>query len=372
MRFFIDASSARHSGALTHHIGILSALDRILSDDSCIVLGTENLITMLKGKTKKIKIEVIHTNPGFGRYYALNFSIPKIIRQYNPDACVFGQQAPINIHQPYIMRLTDAHLVDPVCKSIMKYYTAKDKLALKVMKVAFRQSLKRADSVICATRALADMLLEWEPRLDAEKVVVSHFGLSEIARMPVKHIYNNTKRLLTMHVTSHKNVELILRALALPKLRNWTLTMMTDLTRPQNNYEKFLVDLIGNFDLKNRVYYAGYKSKKDQLVECMLEHDILIIPSIMESWNHTVVEGMAIGMPVIASDISVHREVTDGAVWLVGADDTNGLAEAILEISNGGERVQEKVTRGLEVIKRYSWDEYAAIVLQRLKQAAQG
>ena len=47
------------------------------------------------------------------------------------------------------------------------------------------------------------------------------------------------------------------------------------------------------------------------------------------------------------------------------------LAEAILEISNGGERVQEKVTRGLEVIKRYSWDEYAAVVLQRLKHAAQ-
>ncbi len=55
----------------------------------------------------------------------------------------------------------------------------------------------------------------------------------------------------------------------------------------------------------------------------------LLAPSMAEGFGLPVAEALSMGVPVIASDIEAHREVSDGGAVLVGAHDSLGWAEAI-------------------------------------------
>ncbi len=55
----------------------------------------------------------------------------------------------------------------------------------------------------------------------------------------------------------------------------------------------------------------------------------LLAPSIAEGFGLPVAEGLALGVPVIASDIEAHREVAAGCAHLVNPHDSMGWVEAI-------------------------------------------
>jgi glycosyltransferase involved in cell wall biosynthesis len=175
-----------------------------------------------------------------------------------------------------------------------------------------------------------------------------------------------------MHASPRKNVETILAALALPGLDGWTLTVLADLDHPANGYTRFLAERVRALGLGGRVRSEGYIRDPGRLAECMLEHDIYVTPSRIESWSHTVVEALAMGMPVVASDIACHREVAAGSAWLVGVEDAAGLAAAALEIEAGGDGIEQRLDRGVETVAGYSWDRHAAEALRALRFAAVG
>jgi glycosyltransferase involved in cell wall biosynthesis len=54
-----------------------------------------------------------------------------------------------------------------------------------------------------------------------------------------------------------------------------------------------------------------------------------------------VIEAMATGTPVVASDIAAHREISGGLATLVRGDDVDGWAEALTRLpaaGTGGDR----------------------------------
>lgn len=58
----------------------------------------------------------------------------------------------------------------------------------------------------------------------------------------------------------------------------------------------------------------------------------LLAPSLVEGFSLPVAEALALGTPVIASDIAVHREIADDRALLVGTLDGNSWVEAIAAI----------------------------------------
>jgi glycosyltransferase involved in cell wall biosynthesis len=71
------------------------------------------------------------------------------------------------------------------------------------------------------------------------------------------------------------------------------------------------------------------------------ENDIFIFPSLAESFGHPLVEAMASGLPIIASDIPICREICGDAAVYFSPLDPNELAEKILMLrSNPGLRRQ--------------------------------
>ena len=61
----------------------------------------------------------------------------------------------------------------------------------------------------------------------------------------------------------------------------------------------------------------------------------LIQPSVYEGFGLPVIEAMACGCPIVASDIAPFREVTGGAAILAPPDDVPRFAAALREMETG-------------------------------------
>jgi len=73
--------------------------------------------------------------------------------------------------------------------------------------------------------------------------------------------------------------------------------------------------------LKTNVIFHGRK-KTDEIIELLNTHSFFILPSHFEGVSNALVEAMACGIPVIASDIYTNREIIKHGEngWLCGRD----------------------------------------------------
>jgi glycosyltransferase-like protein len=100
----------------------------------------------------------------------------------------------------------------------------------------------------------------------------------------------------------------------------------------------------------------------DELVAWYHAADALAFPSVKEGWGLVVLEAMAAGLPVVASDIPVLREYLqpDESALLVPPGDDAALADALTGVVTRPELRQRLVAGGRRVARRYGWDSSAA------------
>ena len=88
-----------------------------------------------------------------------------------------------------------------------------------------------------------------------------------------------------------------------------------------------------------------------------------------------VLESMAIGLPVVASDVAGMREVIqDGATgFLVPAGDTAGIASAVRRILEDDEMVRSIAWEGRRLIeKRFNLRQNVESLIQLMEKSARG
>ncbi len=86
----------------------------------------------------------------------------------------------------------------------------------------------------------------------------------------------------------------------------------------------------------------------------------VILPSIAEGFGLPVVEALACGTPVVASDIPVLAQVGGDGVVLCKVNDLDGWKQALFEVLEGRGPDRE---RCLRVAARYTWREHAKTIL---------
>ena len=99
------------------------------------------------------------------------------------------------------------------------------------------------------------------------------------------------------------------------------------------------------------------------LAKRLREADVLVQTSRFgEGWTQSVLEAMACGLPVIATDVSGVRDVLGGAGVTVPVGDAGAMAAACELLADEPARWREHRRLGLERARSYSWDAVAAHV----------
>jgi len=137
----------------------------------------------------------------------------------------------------------------------------------------------------------------------------------------------------------HKNHGVVLEALALLKTRSRNIVVAasgsaTDYREP--SYFAQFMKRVDQLDLRANFRYLGM-IPLDHVYGLMRSCMALINPSRFEGWSTTVEEARAFGVPMILSDIDVHREQSAGEARYFDVRDSEALAshlDAVAAVSS--------------------------------------
>lgn len=110
----------------------------------------------------------------------------------------------------------------------------------------------------------------------------------------------------------------------------------------------------------------------DELISWYHAADAFAFPSVKEGWGLAVLEAMAAGLPVVASDIPVFREyLTDGhSALLPPVGDVDALTHALDRMAHEPALRRRLAANGGEVAARFSWDAAARQHSELYRQTA--
>lgn len=126
-----------------------------------------------------------------------------------------------------------------------------------------------------------------------------------------------------------------------------------------NKYKAYLQKLANSMDLNDKIIFAGYRED----VPVILSHcKVVLLPSKEEPFGRVVIEAMAAGLPVIASDSGGPKEIVKDGItgFLVPPGSHTDFAEKILFFSKHEDLREKFGEQGVkEVEDKYLADKYA-------------
>jgi sugar transferase (PEP-CTERM/EpsH1 system associated) len=203
--------------------------------------------------------------------------------------------------------------------------------------LAQRLLLRHVDAAFAVSKQLrADLVRELHVPADRFEVLYNGVDVQRFQREPAHRFRQDSARALVIgsvgRLAAVKNYALLLRAMArLPRAPSFKLVLIGDgPERPA------LTQLATQLGLEDRVEFSGHREDVAQLLPGL---DIFVLPSLSEGMSNTVLEAMAAGLPVIASDVGGNRELIESERTgvLFPSGDDRALAEQLARLLGSGE-----------------------------------
>jgi glycosyltransferase involved in cell wall biosynthesis len=183
---------------------------------------------------------------------------------------------------------------------------------------------RQFDSIVCISQAALDSLTDWQPEL-ATRMEVIRNGI-DVSIYSHAAIRTRTARTVIVSVgrlEPVKNYGTALAAFALLKdssLEYWIIGKGSDASKL-----RLLAEKLG---IAEQVRFMGWR---DDIPGLLRDADIFFMPSLWEGYGLALAQGMASGLPVVASDIPASRELlgSSKAGYLVQPRDAQGFANAM-------------------------------------------
>jgi glycosyltransferase involved in cell wall biosynthesis len=93
--------------------------------------------------------------------------------------------------------------------------------------------------------------------------------------------------------------------------------------------------------VESRVEFLGYLPEREDVYEEIARGDVFALPSHGEGFCVAVAEGMAIGLPVVVSDIPIFHEVVGDSGIFVDQNSPQSIATALTDLFSDPETAQQ-------------------------------
>lgn len=236
----------------------------------------------------------------------------------------------------------------------------------KLRGVFAKKSIQWADCTVAPSGAFADDLQRWTGRdvasihhgFDAQVFFDGDSPLPAAIDAKLRAAGDCLKLLFVSHYNYYRNFETLFRAVARVrklsperKLRLFVTCNLDDSATPGAYKTGDAARLIRDLGITEEVVELGAIPYR-QLHHVYRACDVYVSPAYAETFAHPLVEARACGLPVIASDISAHREICGGALFFHRFSPEQ-LAQCILAVAPAA----KKSTVGPEAVP-FSWSEH--------------
>jgi glycosyltransferase involved in cell wall biosynthesis len=215
-----------------------------------------------------------------------------------------------------------------------------------------KKSIHLADGVICISESTKSDLMRIYG-LDSKKIEVIHLASSfHLASIDQLGSRRKNNILYVGNRAGYKNFSVLLTAFSESLLLRSDFTLVAFGGGDFDDNEK---ELISEFGLNDKVIHLS--GDDNVLRDLYMSSRVLVYPSLYEGFGLPLLEAMALGCPVITSNVSSMPEIGGDAVFYFDPSDVQALRD-LLEQTLSNEKTLERATKmGLARSKEFSWQE---------------
>jgi glycosyltransferase involved in cell wall biosynthesis len=296
-------------------------------------------------------LNIASTKASLSRLYYQQISLRKSLKQ--KGASLLYSPVPEGLLFPVTKQIITVHdlipLVIPKSTKFLKYYYS----------TILPRLLKVSDAIFVVSESTKKDIEKYYPKLE-KPVYVKHQGYnSDVFSMgdntsieKVKNQYDiqDTEYLLVVgECRAYKNTTAVIKAFSLLTSKNIKLVIVGKL----NKSDKDIHSIPKDFGVQDRVKFLGYVPNEN-LATLYQGATAFIFPSLYEGFGIPLLEAMACGCPIAASNTSSIPEVGGSAAVYFDPHDINDMAKVISDLI-ASESLQSRCRAlGLERVKSFS------------------
>jgi glycosyltransferase involved in cell wall biosynthesis len=247
---------------------------------------------------------------------------------------------------------------------------------LKARKALYRPSAEQATRIIAISEH-ARMCLVERYGIARDKIDVIYIGYSPQFRImddpdvreSIRSRYGLQKPFIYYPAATwpHKNHKRLLAALRLMKDR-YGFDGQLVLTGIAKQASKEIFEETERLGLHDDVMVLGYLPHEDLPGLYNLAR-LMVFPSLFEGFGIPLVEAMACGCPIACSDVTSIPEVVGDAALMFDPDSVEDMAQKAWRLWSDDALRQESITRGLERVKLFNWENMAIQTIKVYEKA---
>jgi glycosyltransferase involved in cell wall biosynthesis len=253
---------------------------------------------------------------------------------------------------------------------ILPQKTPRARLAESLRRFLARRSARAADVVITPSYS---MLSELQAAVPLRAAQVSPYGVDRKRFSPAPRPFapqGIVRLLFTSLYAEHKNLGTLLRAL--PQIPSQINAKCRLITTCDPGWEK-IHNPIRQADraLALNLQQLGLLELTGVLTGTALDQlygqaDIFVYPSVIESFGHPLLEAMAAGLPVLAADVPINRELCGDAAQYFSPFDDADCARQLAAVMGDADLRGGLAQRGLERAEQFRWSSHVDDLLHAI------
>ncbi len=223
-----------------------------------------------------------------------------------------------------------------------------------------------SERIIAVSHSVKKQLIE-HYGVPPERVRVIHNGVD------LERYFPSTKRRnLILYIgrqTAHKGLPYLLRGFAefIRTHKDYSLVMVGE--RLEGGIDPSLIRLSETLGIRDKVKFTGRLPDRE-VKKILSTARCLVLPSLAEAFGMTVLEGMAAGTPVIATNVGGIPEVLQDG-WnglLVPPADPASLANSIDRLVSDPKLSRTLTANGMKTCEQFTWEQTARKTLEVYEQ----
>jgi glycosyltransferase involved in cell wall biosynthesis len=296
-------------------------------------------------------LNIASTKASLSRLYYQQMSLRKSLTQ--KGVSLLYSPVPEGLLFPISKQIITVHdlipLVIPESTKLLKYYYS----------IILPRLLKVSDAIFVDSESTKKDIEKYYPEVN-KPIHVKYLGYnsdvfsmgdsSNIEKVTSKYDLQNTEYLLVVgECRAYKNTTAVIQAFSLLSSKNIKLVIVGKL----NKSDKDIHSIPKDFGVQDRVKFLGYVPNED-LATLYQGATAFIFPSLYEGFGLPILEAMACGCPIAASNTSSIPEVGGSAAVYFDPHDINDMAKVISDLL-ASESLQSRCRAlGLERVKSFS------------------
>jgi len=354
---------------------------------------TKNIVTHLEKIDHRNKYIIFLRKKGFDSYNPTNPNFIKILADYKWYS--FGEQVGFlfkilkyNLDLFYVPHfnipvLYPKRIVTAIPDLIMHSFSTEEgttlwkpyfKFKKLVYKCVFWWAIIRSQKVVVPANTVYEDFLKYYPNIPKEKYIIAEEGIDpDIRNANITNSEEVLKKygiekpflLYLSSMYEHKNVPRLIQAFNILTSK-YEFNGQLVLVGKKDKFSQGIGDMVENMGLGEKILLPGLKGYVPDNDACCLrkEAEIYVFPSLKEGFSLTPMEAQLFGKACAISDISIHKEVYGDSVLYFNPEDVEDMAEKINRLLNDKDLQNSLITKGYELVKKYSWDNTAEITLK--------